>query len=138
MVFCSVLANTHWSFGWKLVHVIGLSKMSNLTISFLFSASQTINFLSSPPEQTRLISWLILALLTQLLWPIKEPLNFKVSISHNLTLLSSLAVKIDLPSDEKSTDLTAAVWPLMVLVLILVAGYHNLTVVSFEALASMF
>jgi hypothetical protein len=67
------------------------------------------SFLSSPPEHINVISRLTLALFTQLLCPIYEPLNFSVSISHIFTLLSSLAVNIFRPSEEKSTDLTAPV-----------------------------
>jgi hypothetical protein len=59
-------------------------------------------------------------------------------MSHNLTLLSSLLVRMFFPSEEKSTDFTAAVCPLIVFVFILVPGYQSFTVVSFEALASTF
>jgi len=80
----------------------------------------------------------LFALLTQLLCPKNEALNFIVSISHILTLLSSLAVKIVLPSLKKFTLFTAAVCPLIVFVLMLVPGYHSLTEVSCEALAITF
>jgi hypothetical protein len=79
-----------------------------------------------------------LALLTQLLCPKNDPLNFSVSISHIFTLLSSLAVNRVFPSLKKSTDLTGAVCPLIFFVLILVPGYHNLTELSYDPLAITF
>lgn len=133
-----MLAITNWSVGWKLVQVIAPSKQSYFCIYFLFYTSQISSFLSYPPEQTSDISGFTLALLIQLLWPKKDPLNFRVSMSHILTLLSSLAVSSIFPSPKKSTHFTAAVWPLIVLVLILLPGYHNLTVVSYDELAITF
>jgi hypothetical protein len=63
-----------------------------------------ITLLSYPPEHIKFISLLNLAELTQFVWPTNELLNFKVSISHNLIVLSIHPLKIFLPSDEKSND----------------------------------
>lgn len=77
-------------------------------MAFFFKIFQIIIFLPFPPEQTRSIWGLILAEFTQFVYPIKEFLNFKVSISQNLIILSILALKIDLLSVEKSKDKTGA------------------------------
>lgn len=79
-----------------------------------------------------------MALFTQFVCPTNEPLNLRVSMSHNLTLLSSEADKMFLPSAENSILLTAAVCPLIVLVFVLVPGYQSLMRVSSEPLASTF
>ena len=107
-------------------------------MDFFLSWSQIITFLSSPPEQIRFISLLNLAELTQLVCPTKELLNFKVSISHNLIVLSIHPLNIILPSVEKSNDKTGAVCPLIVFVFICEPGYHKLIVLSWEALANIF
>lgn len=104
--------------GWKAVHVIDPSNPSYFWIYFLFYTSHTINFLSYPPEQTKDIYEFIFAEFTQLLCPMKDALNLRVSMSYNLIDLSSEAVRIFLPSLENSTDLTAALCPLIILVFI--------------------
>ncbi len=75
---------------------------------------------------------------TQFVCPIYELLNFNVSISVNLIILSSPADKIFFPSGVKLTDFTGAEWHFIVLVFTLVPGYHNLIVLSYEALARIF
>jgi hypothetical protein len=67
IVLLEVLASTHCSVGWKATQVIAASKQSNLKTYFFFYTSQTNNFLSSPPEQTKVISDFAFALLIQLL-----------------------------------------------------------------------
>lgn len=74
----------------------------------------------------------------QFVCPIYDDLNFNVSISHNLILLSSDEDKIFLPSDEKLTDFTEPVCPLIVFVFTLVPGYHNLIKLSPEPLTNIF
>lgn len=97
-----------------------------------------MTLLSSPPEQIRFMSLLSLAEFTQLVWPTKELLNFRVSMSQILMVLSMHPLTIVRPSVEKSRERTGAVCPLMILVFMWDPGYHRLMVQSWEALAKIF
>lgn len=78
----------------------------NSSKGFFFSVSHKIILVSSPAEAIRLESGLNLAVLTQLLCPMYDALNFNVPTSHILTVLSSDPETSISPSEENSTERT--------------------------------